>query len=322
LIQKLLIFSHREDLRPQSVDLNQLLGDTIVLLQRTLGENIEIETVKEANLWKAQADPSQLETSLLNLAVNARDAMPGGGILTVETANTQLDKEYADRHHELRPGDYIMLAVSDTGTGMTVEVIEHAFDPFYTTKKPGKGSGLGLSMVYSFVKQSAGHIKIYSELGKGTSLKIYLPRTENLESVSLSSSVQPDLSSAHGEKLLVVEDDDDVRELAKLFLTDMGFDVLDAADGRQAIKTLKQEQDIDILFVDLVMPGGKSGLEVAQEAKRLFPAIKVLFTSGYGNNAIHHHGQFDQNTCILGKPYDKGKLAGAINQLMEDSSKK
>ncbi len=318
MIRKLLAFSRQQPLKPTDIDLNSLVSSTTALLPHALGENIEILVVEGNQLWKAMAEPGQVETTLLNLAVNARDAMPHGGKLTIETANVRLDAAYAARHVEITAGDYVMLAVSDTGVGMSAEILARAFDPFFTTKEAGEGSGLGLSMVYGFAMQSCGHVKIYSEPGIGTTVKLYLPKAiqsgeRPVESVP-NSPVQP----ARGETILVVEDDDGVRDLAVTLLTDLGYSVLDAVDGQSALEVMERDQSIDLLFLDLVMPGGLSGADVAREAQRRAPDIKVLFTTGYTAHAVQQRSRLPAHTPLLPKPYTKADLAQQLRELLDD----
>ena len=319
LVHKLLVFSRRQALRPQPIDLNQLLGGMTELLHRTLGETIAITTRPGRDLWLALADAHQVETALLNLAVNARDAMPQGGRLTIETANTVLDENYAARETEVSPGDYVLLAVSDTGTGMPADLLKHAFEPFFTTKATGKGSGLGLSMVYGFVKQSSGHIKLYSEPDQGTTVKLYLPRAIAAAKQSVEPRSSPSVPLADGEAVLVVEDEPDVRELAVLFLTNLGYRTLAAGDGQAALALLEQ-QPVELLFADLVLPGGLSGPELAREARCRYPDLKVLFTSGYAKGAIIGQERLDPAIMLLSKPYQKADLARAVRRALEKSS--
>jgi CheY-like chemotaxis protein len=263
-------------------------------------------------------DPNQLENSLLNLAVNARDAMPDGGKLTIETANTRLDDEYASVHEEVRPGQYVMLAVSDTGAGMSEDVLEHAFEPFFTTKEVGQGSGLGLSMIYGFVKQSQGHVKIYSEPGQGTTVKVYLPRAP-MAPGARRPLVAAEAWQGAQQKILVVEDDAAVRELAVAILQNLNYRPLSAADGRSALEILEREPDIALLFTDVVLAGGMGGIDLAREAQRRRPGIKVLYTSGYTENAIIHHGRLDDGVELLEKPFRIDSLARKVRSVLEDA---
>ena len=310
LTQRLLAFARRQALEPEAVEVNQLITTMDGLLRRTLGEHIEIEMVRGAGLWPALVDPAQIESALLNLCLNARDAMVQGGRLTIETTNTHLSPDYANQHSEVVPGQYVMVAVSDTGLGIAPENLERVFEPFFTTKATGKGTGLGLSMVYGFVKQSGGHIKIYSELGQGTTLKMYLPRfwgdTE-------PQPPQADRAIVGGSELiLLVEDEDLVRRYAHDQLVNLGYRVLVATNGPTALILLRQRDDIDLLFTDVVMPGGMSGRELAYLARRFRPELKVLYTSGYTENAIVHHGRLDPGVQLLSKPYSRAELAQKI----------
>ncbi|MFQ4137955.1 PAS domain S-box protein [Nodosilinea sp. PGN35] len=314
LTQRLLAFARRQALEPEAVDVNQLIAAMDGLLRRTLGEHIDIELVRGAGLWPALVDPSQLESSLLNLCLNARDAMVQGGQLTLETANTYLNQDYANQHVEVVPGQYVLVAVSDTGLGIAQENLERVFEPFFTTKEKGKGTGLGLSMVYGFVKQSGGHIKIYSELGQGTTIKMYLPR--------FWGSTEPQFrqggSTVVGgsELILLVEDDELVRRYAYGQLSDLGYRVLEATDGPTALALLRQRDDIDLLFTDVVMPGGMSGRDLADLARQLRPRLRVLYTSGYTENAIVHQGRLDPGVQLLSKPYGRAELSQKIRDVL------
>lgn len=317
LVRGLLAFSRKQVLQPQPIKLNHVAAQMLGLLQRTLGENIEVALVKGPRLWDAMADPAHVESALLNLAVNARDAMPRGGKLTIETANAHLDEAYAAAAGEVRAGDYVMLAVSDTGSGMSPETLEHALEPFFTTKAPGKGSGLGLSMVFGFAKQSGGHLKIYSELGLGTTVKLYLPRT----GPGARRSVRPTTALARyrgGETVLVLEDDRGVAELAVTFLTALGYRVLQAADGPAALAVVDSGETIDLLFADLVLAGAMSGADVAAEVRRRQPGVKVLYTSGYPRETIVHNGRLDEGAHLLPKPYSRERLAHAVRHVLDE----
>ena len=315
LTKRLLAFARKQPLRPSVVDVNHLVTGLDGMLRRTLGEHIEIELVRGAGLWHAVVDPGELDNALLNVVFNARDAMPRGGRLTIETANTHLDQQYADARIEVQPGQYVMLAVSDTGTGITPEVLQRAFEPFFTTKDPGQGTGLGLAMVYGFVKQSSGHVAIYSEPGQGTTVKIYLPRSHSRAGAPDPAGAP--LADAGGdETVLLVEDDAMVRQFARQQLVSLGYAVLEAADGNEAMAIVRARTDIDLLFTDVVMPGGMSGRVLADEARALRPAIKMLFTSGYTENAIVHHGRLDPGVHLLSKPYRKRELARKLREVL------
>jgi PAS domain S-box-containing protein len=308
LTKSLLAFSRQQPLSPQVADLNTLSRDMTELLRRTLPSNIGIEFVGAAGLWKSEVDPGQLQNALLNLVVNARDAMPDGGRLTIETQNARIDTDYAAAHDDLAPGQYVMLAVSDTGMGMPAEVIARAFEPFYTTKGVGEGTGLGLSMVYGFAKQSGGHVAIYSEVGNGTTVKVYLPRWKGQavpETVRAAAVIPP----ANSETVLVVEDDPDMRLIAVTMLRSLGYKVLEAPSGTKALKVLGDEPGVALLLSDVVLAGSMNGRRLAEEARNLHPQLKVLFMSGYTEDAIVHHGRLDEGVNFIQKPFRKQDLA-------------
>jgi PAS domain S-box-containing protein len=318
LTQRLLAFSRRQPLAPKPIDVDRLIASMADLLARSLGETVETETVTAPGLWRVEADPHQLENAILNLAVNARDAMPGGGRLTIETANAMLDERYSAQHAEVAPGAYVLIAVTDTGTGMTREQAERAFEPFFTTKEVGKGTGLGLSMVYGFVKQSGGHVKIYSEPGEGTTIKIYLPRLIAEREIEtnpvLIEGVEP---SRQRETILVCEDDDDVRAYTVECLRELGYRVLEAYDGPSALRLLeRQDAPVALLFTDVVMPG-MSGRELADAARARQPDLRVLYTSGYTRNAIMHGGRLDPGVEMIAKPFTFEGLARAVRDALE-----
>ncbi len=317
LTARLLAFSRQQALEPKVVDLNKLVAGTTELLRRTLGETIEVETVTAGGLWRCKVDPAQVETLLLNLAVNARDAMPGGGKLTIETANARLDDDYAAAHAEVTPGQYVMLAVTDNGTGMPAEIAERAFEPFFTTKDAGQGTGLGLSMIYGFVKQSEGHVKIYSEVGHGTTVKVYLPRSREQEAVVPDEPPVEEQVPGSLETVLVVEDDADVRELAVNMLQSLGYVPVEATDADSALAALDQRPEIVLLFTDVVLPGGTNGAELAREARKRRPDLRVLYTSGYTDNAIIHKGVLDEDAEIINKPFRKAALARKIRGILD-----
>jgi CheY-like chemotaxis protein len=310
LTQRLLAFARRQPLQPRTTDVNALIVDAAKLLRPTLGEHVEIESVFEDDAWTALVDPGQLSTALINLALNARDAMPDGGKLVVETGNVHLDESYARAHAEVQPGPYVMIAVSDTGHGIPAAIRDRVFDPFFTTKGVGKGTGLGLSMVYGFVKQSNGHIKIYSEEGHGTTIKIYLPRAgEHAD----AATVAPTFAIEGGaETILVVEDDPLVRNYVAAQLASLGYTALTAANAAEALARIDDGERFDLLFTDVIMPGSINGRQLADEALRRRSDIAVLFTSGYTENAIVHHGRLDPGVLLLAKPYRKSDLARMI----------
>ncbi|MGC1974012.1 MAG: ATP-binding protein [Pseudolabrys sp.] len=318
LTQRLLAFSRRQPLNPRVLDINKLIVAISDLLTRTLGENIELETISGAGLWNVEVDASEMESTLLNLALNARDAMPTGGKLTIETSNAYLDDEYCREHEGILPGQYILVAITDSGAGMSAETIDRAFEPFFTTKEAGKGTGLGLSQVYGFMKQSGGHVKIYSEPGEGTTIKLYLPRREGNE---LVISGADDLNSERGggETILIVEDDDGVRQYASEILRDLNYQVIEAKDSATALRLLDADKKFDLLLTDVVLPG-KNGRELANEVERRRPGTKIIFMTGYSRNAIVHHGRLDPGIELIPKPLTERVLARKIRQVLDRPS--
>ena len=322
LTDRLLAFSRKQALMPRVIDANDLVRGMTNLLRRTLEESVEIELMSSDDLWRCKADPGQVENALLNLAINARDAMSGNGKLTIETANVELDDVYAAAQAEVVPGPYVMFAVTDTGTGIPRADIDKVFEPFFTTKASGKGSGLGLSMVYGFVKQSGGHVTIYSEQGVGTTVKVYLPRSDPLSegAAGITRRIdQIESPEARGETILVVEDDTDVRTLAVALLRDLGYEILEAADAESALRILGTSSRINLLFTDVILPGGINGPELAAEVRRRRPEIGVLYASGYTENAIIHQGRFDESLELLKKPYKKSHLARKIRAVLDEA---
>ena len=319
LTQRLLAFSRQQALSPEPLVVNKLVAGMSELISRTLGEHIKIETVLAAGLWQVKADPAQLENAVLNLAVNARDAMPGGGRLTIETLNAFVDDAYA-REYAIETGQYVLIAVADTGVGMAPEVIARAFDPFFTTKGVGKGTGLGLSQVYGFVRQSGGHVKIYSELGVGTSVKIYLPR---LYGEAAATEQAKRLAGIHrglrSEVVLVVEDDERVRALSVEALRELGYGVVEASSPSQALGMLDEGQQATLLFTDIVMPD-MSGRQLADRARGKWPNLKVLYTTGYTRNAIVHNGMLDPGTTLLTKPFSIEELAAKVRKILDEGA--
>ncbi len=319
LTARLLAFSRQQPLDPQPVDTNKLVGGMSEMLRRTIGEQLKVETVLAAGLWRTLVDPPQLENALLNLCVNARDAMPGGGRLTVETANTFLDDDYAEAA-AVAPGQYVLISVTDSGIGMTPDVAARAFDPFYTTKGVGQGTGLGLSQVFGFVKQSRGHVKLYTEPGQGTSVKIYLPRFfgEGAAASPPAEAGSPDAprGAKEDEVVLVVEDEDRVRHISVDALRELGYTVVQASDGNQALEMLAIQPRVDLLFTDVVMPG-MNGRELADEVVKQRPQVKVLFTTGYTRNAIVHNGMLDPGVAFLPKPFTIEQLAAKVRQVLD-----
>lgn len=319
LTNRLLAFSRQQALDPKPLDTNKLIAGMGDFLQRTLGESVELETVLAGGLWRTFADANELENALLNLVLNARDAIESNGKVTVETGNCYLDDAYVSTLPEpVSPGQYVMVAVADNGRGMDAKTVERAFEPFFTTKEVGKGTGLGLSQVYGFVRQSAGNVKIYSELGEGTTVKIYLPRFIGDEAEPPSSDKTRERNEALGsETLLVVEDDALLRAYTVELLEDLGYRLFNARNAATALDILAREPHIDLLFTDVVIPGGMNGRALAEEALRLRPGLKVLFTTGYTRNAIVHHGRLDPGVDLLGKPYTPNDLAAKIRSILD-----
>ena len=315
LTGQLLAFARRQPLDPQTIDPNKLLSGLSDILKRTLGLRIAVEMIMGAGLWRIRVDSNQLENAIINLAVNARDAMPEGGKLTIETANASLDEAYAAAHREVAPGQYVLIAVSDTGTGMSPEVVEKAFDPFFTTKPVGQGTGLGLSQVYGFMKQSGGHVSIYSEPGRGTTVKLYLPRSLNAEEMLRVATLPVGDLSAGGETVLLVEDAVEVREHTAGLLRELGYGVLEAGDGASALATLREREAVKLLVTDVGLPDMDGG-RLAAEAGRMRPGLKILFVTGYTRNAIVHHGILDTGVLVLTKPFGFEELAAQVKRAL------
>ena len=317
LTQRLLAFSRRQTLAPKPTDVNRLVAGMEELIRRTLGPQVEVEFVGAGGLWNTLIDPSQLESALLNLCINARDAMPEGGRLTIETANKWLD-ERASQERDLSPGQYISLCVTDTGTGMSADIIARAFDPFFTTKPLGEGTGLGLSMVYGFARQSGGQVRIYSEVGKGTTVCLYMPRNRSsahdLEHVKLAEATP---SRGSGEVVLVVDDEPSIRMLIGEVLEEAGYTGIEVADGPTAVKILQSNARIDMLITDVGLPGGMNGRQVADAGRMLRPALRVLFITGYAENAVFGHGYLDASMHLLTKPFPMETLSRRIREILE-----
>ena len=316
LTHRLLAFSRRQTLEPKPSDINRLIAGMEELIRRTVGPAIAVEVVGAAGLWTTLVDPNQLENALLNLCINARDAMPDGGRLTVETGNRWLDERSAgDR--ELPPGQYVSLCVSDSGTGMTPEIIERAFDPFFTTKPIGQGTGLGLSMIYGFARQSGGQVRIYSEPGQGAMVCLYLPRHFG-DAVAGESTTEPAAPrrAEQGETVLIVDDEPAVRMLVTEVLQDLGYTALEAADGAAALRVLRSDARIDLLITDVGLPGGMNGRQVADAGRSLRPLLKVLFITGYAENAVVGHGHLEPGMRVLTKPFMMDALAQRIKDLI------
>jgi NO-binding membrane sensor protein with MHYT domain/CheY-like chemotaxis protein len=320
LTRQLLAFSRRQVLKPEKCDLSDLVASTGQLMRRTLGEHVVVQTVGAAKLWTAHVDRTQVETSLINLCINARDAMPAGGRITIETRNVTLDRDYAQsQEDDVVPGEYVMMSVTDTGAGMPAEVVKRAFEPFFTTKPVGKGSGLGLSMVYGFIKQSNGHIKIYSEAGQGTSVKMYFPRSSALPSAAAAAAR---LKAPPGgtERILVVEDEDAVRAIVGEQLRGLGYDVQLAGDAEQALVLLRAQR-FDLMLTDVVMPGRLNGKGLADEVERSWPGTRVVFMSGYSENALKGDGRLDRGVMLLAKPHQKADLARIIRSALSGNGR-
>jgi CheY-like chemotaxis protein/two-component sensor histidine kinase len=311
-----LAFSRRQPLSPRPLDLNVLIREMTELLHQTLGETIELENVISPRLWPVEVDQNQLEAAILNLAVNARDAMPKGGKLTIETANTALDQSYSAHDAEVVPGQYVMLSISDNGEGMSQGTLARAFEPFYTTKEVGKGTGLGLSMVYGFVKQSSGHVTIYSEEGHGTTVKIYFPRFEGDVNPASDDKVRESSSANRNEVILVVEDNRAVRANSVDMLTELGYKVLEAGDGIAAMRILERTGRVDLLFTDVVLPG-ENGRLLADRALIIRPGLRVLFTTGYSRHAIVHQGRLDSHVHLISKPFTFEQLAAKVRDVLD-----
>jgi CheY-like chemotaxis protein len=313
LTRQLLAFARKQPLAPRETDINALVVDTAKLLRPSLGEAIQIESELAPETWTAMIDPTQLSTALLNLALNARDAMANGGTLTLKTMNVILDQVYVRANPEVTPGPYVMIAVRDTGTGIPAALHDKVFEPFFTTKDIGKGTGLGLSMVYGFVKQSGGHIKIDSAEGRGTTFKLYLPRSAGEEVLEPAPSIS---LQGGNETILVVEDDPLVRKTVIAAIEGLGYTTFAATNAAEALALVEEGKAFDLLFTDIVMPGGMNGRELAAEVARRRPGTPVLYTSGYTDNTITHDGRLDPDIALLNKPYRKAELAQKIREVL------
>lgn len=328
LVQRLLAYSRQHPLEVKAVDVNRLVQGMSELLRRTIGETITVETALTGDLWKAAIDPNQLENTILNLAINSRDAMPEGGRLTIETANTHLDEDYVIEHAgDVARGQYVLVAITDSGTGMTREILDRAFEPFFTTKPTGVGTGLGLSMVYGFVKQSGGHIKIYSEPGKGASIKIYFPRLADDSDLPAWQPAEIEETQAQdagdlGDTILLVEDDEEVNRFATEVLREEGYNVIATHDARSALRLLDANPGIKLLFTDIILPGGMNGRQLSDEALRRRPDLKVLYATGYTRDAIIHHGRIDADVELLNKPFTHDLLTRKVRQILDADQEK
>lgn len=316
LTKRLLSFSRNQPLDPRPVDANRLIIGLSELLIRTLGEKVSIETVGSAGLWQIEVDTPELESSILNLAINARDAMPDGGKLTIETGNAFLDERYCEAFEDLRPGQYVMISVTDTGRGMARDVVDKATEPFFTTKPAGQGTGLGLSQVYGFAKQSGGHLRIYSEPGEGTTVKMYLPRCVSSAPELLPSTASQGVQEGSGETILVVEDDADVRAYVVEALISVGYRVLEAVDAETALTVLDSNAQIQLMLTDVVMPG-MNGRALADVVRQSHPGVKTLFMTGYSRNAIVHQGRLDPGVALIQKPFSQATLASRIRTILD-----
>jgi two-component system, NtrC family, sensor kinase len=315
LTHRLLAYSRQQPLDPKPINANDVVANAEKLLVPSLGERIRIETSRNAGLWLIEADPTQLESAIINLAVNARDAMPLGGRLTLETSNAYLDEAYCSNHPDLKPGQYVMISVADEGAGMSAETVERAFEPFYTTKKPGLGTGLGLSQVYGFAKQSGGHVRIYSELNVGTTVHLYLPRSTAANPTQLEQR-PAETRLGNRECILLVEDDDGVRRHVRDTLVGLNYEVLEANGSEAALKLVEdRSRNIDLLLTDVVMPG-LNGRQLSEIAVKQRPGLKVLFMTGYSRNAIVHHGRLDRGRALLQKPITESELSNRIHSLL------
>lgn len=318
ITHRLLAFSRQQPLEPKPLDANRLLQNMSDFVRQAVGEGVAVETVFSSGLWTAWADVNQLETAILNLVLNSRDAMNRSGKLTLETSNALLDEAYVAAHPDVKTGQYVMIAVSDTGTGMSKAVLERAFEPFFTTKSVGEGTGLGLSQVFGFVKQSGGHIKIYTEAGQGTTVKIYLPRLRSVDApYRAEAAAVATPAHAQSETILLVEDHEDARVFTAEMLRALGYRVAEAADGASALRALEQLGHVDLLFTDVGLPGNLNGRQLADEAVKRQADLRVLYTTGYARNAIIHHGHLDYGVQLLTKPFTQPELARRVRQLLD-----
>jgi PAS domain S-box-containing protein len=318
LVQRMLAFARKQPLEARVLDVNEVVKRAAAMLERTLGKHITLQTCLAEDVWPAFVDAAQLEDAIVNLAVNARDAMPKGGLLVLETSNVHLDESYAAGHADVSAGNYAAVVVTDSGTGMPPEVIERAFEPFFTTKAVGRGTGLGLSMVYGFVKQSAGHVKIYSEIGHGTSIKMYFPKAaQKAASVSPPRPIPERTLPSGRETILVVEDDATVRSMAVTTLEGLGYQVHHAPDGKSALDILNGGEHIDLLFTDMIMPNGVSGQDLVEAGRQLRPNMKALLTSGYSEHFVTTRSNGNRGVRLLGKPYRREKLATAVRSVLD-----
>ena len=317
LTHRLLAFSRKQTLMPTNIDASTLVADMTDMLRRTLGETIEITTGGQEELWLCNADQPQLENALLNLSINARDAMADGGRLTIETANISLDDEGAAAQADVELGDYVLLSVSDTGSGIAEETLKHVVEPFFTTKEVGAGSGLGLSMVYGFAKQSGGAVTIHSQLEEGTTVKLYLPRAIELRDETHATEGISDIPKAQGENVLVVEDDADVRQLAVGLLSDLGYEISEAGSAEAALDVLKKNSAFDLLLSDVVLPGAMNGPDLGAEVRRRYSITNIVYMTGYAKDAFNGHAELDDRSHVIQKPFKKEDLAVMIRSVLD-----
>jgi signal transduction histidine kinase/ActR/RegA family two-component response regulator len=315
LIKQLLAFARRQPLQPETVSLGHVIHQAMPLVRRAVGESVTVECIIGGGLWNTTVDVSEFQAAVLNLAINGRDAMPDGGKLTIEVNNAALDDTYAAQHAEVEPGQYVLFAITDTGIGMDAATIAQVLDPFFTTKPPGEGTGLGLPQVYGFVKQSGGHLKIYSEVGEGTTVKLYLPRS--LAQETIQPRPMPAIAVTGTERVLLVDDDEIVRTTVALMMEDLGYTVIEAGSGAEALAILERGEKVDLLFTDVVMPGAINGRQLADRARASDSNLRVVFTSGYTENAIVHNGQLDAGTELLSKPYNRDQLAAKLRRVLD-----
>ncbi|MDF0544769.1 response regulator [Sphingobium sp. H39-3-25] len=316
LTHRLLAFSRRQTLSPKPTCINRLLSDFTDLVRRTVGPTIAVETVAAGGLWPTLVDANQLENALLNLCINARDAMPDGGRITIETANCWLDKRAA-KERALEPGQYVSVCVSDTGTGIEKAHLDRVFDPFFTTKPLGQGTGLGLSMVYGFARQSHGHVRVYSEIGHGTMVCIYLPRHHGEEEIDVPADVAAAAEAEAGETVLIVDDEPSVRMLIVDALSDLGYHCIEAHDGPAGLRVLETKTRVDLLITDVGLPGGLNGRQVAEAARSLRPDLRILFVTGYAENAVLNHGHIERGMEVLTKPFTVGELVRRVTAILQ-----
>ncbi len=319
LTHRLLAFSRKSPLLPDAINLERKIADMTDLMRRSIGEKVEIKTITVDGLWSCQADASQVENAVLNLCINARDAMPNGGTVTIATDNVTVDQDYSSLYSDVKKGEYVRITVTDTGTGITPEALEHVLEPFFTTKKVGEGSGLGLSMVYGFANQSKGHITIDSKVGHGTTIGLYLPRSKSQIEVGKTQQ-NTQIPDAKGETVLVVEDDHDLRALALATLKSLGYIVLEAENGKGAKAVLDEQKNIDLLLTDVVLPGDWDGPAISKYALERYPHIKTLFMSGYTENAFENNSLADEGYHLLNKPFRLKELAAKLRELLDETA--